>query len=106
MLHDDRGKFAKGNDSAKAEKKAARNARNKPLSQRTSELRKALLHAVSPTEIAVLIRMVMNKANEEGDVASAKLVLEYLVGRPLEQDLLERIEELEAILEREEEPWK
>ena len=50
-----------------------------------------------------LVQMLVRLANE-GNVAAAKEVLDRCVGRPLEADLLERIEALEAH-RPEEAPW-
>jgi len=35
----------------------------------------------------------------EGDVAAAKVVIERAVGKPIEPDLVERIERIESMLE-------
>ncbi len=78
--------------------KVAKKQRRVPLAKRTAELRKAMLHSISPVELAVLFRMVLHQATEEGDLAAAKLIIEYLVGKPVESDLLERLEELEQMI--------
>jgi hypothetical protein len=52
-----------------------------PFARRTAQLRKALCEAVSAEEMAALGRVLLQKATE-GDMAAAKLLLAYAVGRP------------------------
>src|SRR5262249_30281846 len=52
-----------------------------PFARRTAQLRKALCEAVSAEEMTALGRVLLQKATE-GDMAAAKLLLAYAVGRP------------------------
>ncbi len=66
-----------------------------PYAARVGELRSALLSAVSPGDLAAIAKQLVAAA-KGGDVAAAKVVFERVLGRPLEADILERLEALEA----------
>ena len=66
-----------------------------PYAARVGELRAALLDAVKPGDLAAIARTLVGAA-KSGDVAAAKVVFERVLGRPLEADILERLEALEA----------
>lgn len=68
---DESGRFAEGN----------RLARGNPFNRRMAEMRQAMLNAVSPEDLQDVIRQVVVKARL-GDLAAAKLVLSYVVGKP------------------------
>ncbi len=78
------GRFAPGNTQA----------RGNPFAKRVGELRSALLEAVTPEDIREIIRGMVAQA-KAGDVAAAREVLLRVLGRPLEADILERLEALE-----------
>jgi hypothetical protein len=67
------GRFTKGNPGGPGN----------PFARRTAALRKAMVEAVSEEDICEIVQ-VMKKKAKEGDVAAAKLVLSYVVGRPAE----------------------
>ena len=90
--HRNDGRFAPGNRAATG------NKRPTGLSQRVAKLRKAIVAAVTPADIAKIMRELMDMA-KCGNLAAARLVLEYTVGKPVEADLVERLDELEALLE-------
>ena len=69
-----------------------------PYAARVAELRSALLEAVTPGDLAAIVRSLVQAARS-GDVAAAKLVFERVLGRPLEADILDRLEALEQALE-------
>ncbi len=69
-----------------------------PYAARVAELRSALLEAVTPGDLAAIVRSLVQAARS-GDVAAAKIVFERTLGRPLEADILERLEKLEQALE-------
>jgi len=69
-----------------------------PHAARVAELRSALLGAVTPGDLAAIARSLVQAARS-GDVAAAKLVFERVLGRPLEADILDRLEALEQALE-------
>lgn len=78
---EDGGLFAPGNRAGKLFVKGNSLGKGNPNARRQYELRQALLGAAEPRHVEGVYR-VMLKAALEGDVAAAKLVLEYIVGRP------------------------
>lgn len=72
---DRRGRFAKGNQAG----------RGNPVLVRAHALRNAFRDAVDPTEFS-LLAMAMLRQAQKGDVAAARLVLEYCIGRPRQQE--------------------
>jgi hypothetical protein len=66
-----------------------------PHAARVGELRSALLEAVQPADLRAIAQALVASA-KGGDVASAKVVFERVLGRPLETDILARLDELEA----------
>lgn len=69
---DDSGRFAQGNKLAPGN----------PFHRRMAEMRQAMLDAVSPQDVQDVIRQVVVKARL-GDLTAAKLVLGYVVGKPV-----------------------
>ena len=82
------GRFAKGNAGGPGNPYAARVAR----------LRAALLDAVTPEDIDAVARALVRQTRQ-GDVASIRELLSRTLGKPVEADLLERMEALERTLE-------
>ncbi len=68
-----------------------------PYGRRVAELRSALLDAVTPEDVRAIAATLVSAARG-GDVAAAKEVLLRVLGRPVETDLLERLEALEQQL--------
>jgi hypothetical protein len=68
---DEAGKFTKGNKGGPGN----------PFNRRVCELRKLLLEAVGPAELRAMLDAVLAKA-KAGDVAAAKLILQYAIGKP------------------------
>ena len=60
-----------------------------------SKLRAAMLKAVKVGDVKEIIGAMIDKARG-GDVAAAKLLLQYTIGEPQPLDLIERLEQLEA----------
>ncbi|MDH3583870.1 MAG: hypothetical protein OER86_06615 [Phycisphaerae bacterium] len=83
---DAKGRFAKGNAGGPGN----------PHAKQVGQLRSAMLNAVSEEDIARIIATLVDLA-KGGDVQAAKLVLERTLGRPTEADLIERLEQLEAV---------
>ena len=81
------GKFKAGNRAGKGNPHAAKVAR----------LRASMLKAVSPADLAAIIRRLVDAA-KAGDIAAAKIIFERTLGAPLPADILERIEILERNL--------
>ena len=63
--------------------------------KKIARLRQALLDAVSPQDIEEIALTLVEDA-KEGDLGAAKEVLLRVLGKPVEADLIERLEKLEA----------
>src|SRR5271167_4274963 len=70
---DENGHFRKGN----------RGGPGNPFARQIARLRKVLLEAVSEADLVEVIEMLKRKA-KEGDVAAAKLLLSYSIGKPVD----------------------
>lgn len=68
---DDRGRFAAGNKGGPGN----------PFARKVAGLRSAVLDALSPDDLKEIIRRMIEAA-KEGDVAAARIVLAYTVGKP------------------------
>src|SRR6266851_9311801 len=68
---DARGRFAQGN----------RGGPGNPFARQVAGLRQAFLDSATPEDLAVIAQALLDKA-KNGDVAAAKLVLAYLLGKP------------------------
>ena len=66
-----------------------------PYAKRVGQLRSALLNAVSENDMREIIEALVAKA-KEGDIAAARTLFDRVLGKPVEGDLIERIEALEA----------
>ena len=86
---DQHGRFAKGNAGGPGNPYAAKVAR----------LRAALLAAVTEDDVREIVERLVRLAKEGDTVAVRELFLRTL-GRPLEPDILERLESLEAAVQR------
>ena len=81
---DNTGRFTPGNTAGKGNPHAAK----------VAQLRAALLDAVTPSDIAAIIQVLIAKA-KGGDIHAAKIIFDRVLGQPLQADILERIEQLE-----------
>lgn len=90
---DEFGRFVKGN----------RIGKGNPFAKKVARLRAALLGAITPADVRAIIKKLINQART-GDLAAAKEVFDRAVGRPQELDFLEKIEELERIIDAIERP--
>ena len=79
------GQFAPGNPGG----------RGNPHSAAVARLRSALLRAITEGDIEAIVKALIKKA-KEGDVAAAKELLDRTLGKPVEADLIERLEAVEA----------
>ena len=68
-----------------------------PHARRVGALRSAMLAAVTEEDMAAILGKLVELA-KSGSVPAAKEVLDRCLGRTLEQDLLERLEQLEAMV--------
>jgi len=82
---DGRGRFAPGN----------RGGPGNPHAAQVSRLRSALLDAVTPADMRDVVRALVDKA-KGGDVHAASVLFDRVLGKPLEVDIIDRIEALEA----------
>lgn len=78
------GRFAPGNKLG----------RGSPLARKAASLRAALLRAVTPADIHDIARKLIDEALG-GDVPAAREVLDRCLGRPIEWDVLARLDEIE-----------
>ncbi len=83
---DGKGKFVPGN----------RCGHGNPFGGQTAKLRAAMVHAVTPEDMAEIIRRVVANA-KEGDLASAKTVFAYCVGQP-HQEVASDTTDLDAMV--------
>ncbi len=70
---DDRGRFARGNNGGPGN----------PFARRVALLRKLVLEVVSAEDLEAIVRKLVELARE-GDVAAARLVMGYTLGKPAE----------------------
>ena len=68
-----------------------------PFAKKTAQLRAALLNTVTPDDVAVVIKVLIRLARG-GDLVAVKELLDRAVGRPVEADLYEKLENLEHII--------
>ena len=68
-----------------------------PHAKQVGKLRSAMLAAVSDKEMKAVVKKLVELA-KGGNVPAAREVLDRCLGRPVEADLLERLEELEELL--------
>jgi hypothetical protein len=86
---DDFGRFGPGNAGGPGN----------PYTAQVGRLRAALMEAVTEDDLRAVVKALVERA-KAGDVAAARLLLERVLGRPLEADILERIEALEEVAGR------
>ncbi len=68
-----------------------------PLGKRIAQLRAALVEAVSEADMREIAETLARLA-KGGDTIAARILFDRVLGRPLEGDILARIEELEDAL--------
>ncbi len=83
-----RGRFTMGNPGGPGN----------PLAAKVSKLRSALISAISEQDIIDIAEALVRQA-KEGDVTATRELLLRTLGRPVEADLLQRLEEIELKLE-------
>lgn len=84
---DQSGRFAAGNSGGPGN----------PYGRQVAALRQALLEAVTASDMQAIVHKLVEQA-KAGDVQAAKEVLLRVLGKPVEADLLERLELLEERL--------
>jgi hypothetical protein len=86
---DTRGRFAKGNGGGPGN----------PHARAAAQFRATIFEAVKPEDLRAVVEKVVELA-KGGDLMAAKLLFDRTVGPPVEVDLIERIERMEAAVER------
>lgn len=81
------GKFVAGN----------RGGPGNPHARRVARLRAELLRSMTPRDVRQVIEALIAEA-KGGSVPAARELLDRVIGRPLETDILERLEMLEVSL--------
>ena len=82
---DIKGRFAAGNHFG----------RGNPHAKKVASLRTALLAAIKPADIQKITTKLISQA-KSGNMAAIKEILDRTIGKPIEADLIERLELLEA----------
>lgn len=88
MDRNEAGRFVTGNKAAVG--------RRRPHAAQVATLRATLFEAITPDRLQRVVNALIVQA-EEGNVAASRLILEYCLGKPLETDILDRIEALEEV---------
>jgi hypothetical protein len=86
-----RGQFTKGNAGGPGNPHAAA----------VGEYRARLFKAIRGTDIdqaIATVREIMSRGKDSDRLAAARLLLDRAIGPPVEMDLIERLEKLEAVL--------
>tara|TARA_R110002111_G_scaffold189680_3_gene254956 strand:+ start:142 stop:468 length:327 start_codon:yes stop_codon:yes gene_type:complete len=86
---DERGRFASGNPGGPGN----------PHARQVNKLRTAMLNSVTEDDLKKVVKKLVNLAID-GNVPAAKEVLDRCLGKPVEADLIERLDQLEGIIER------
>lgn len=84
VKRDEKGRFLPG----------TRGGKGNPFAAQVNRLRSALLNAVSEKDVIEVVHALLDTA-KGGDVAASKVLFDRVLGKPLEADILERIEALE-----------
>lgn len=84
----EKGRFVPGNKAGKGN----------PYARHIGQLRAALMRAVTPLDVQEIIASLV-KAAKGGDINAARIILERTLGKPLEADIIERLENLESAIE-------
>ena len=85
---DGAGRFAAGNRCAKGN----------PHARQVARLRSALLSAVTCDDIRLIVGKLVEQA-KSGDITAIRELLDRTLGKPLEADVLDKIEQLERVLD-------
>jgi hypothetical protein len=78
---DDKGRYAKGNGGGPGN----------PYARQVAQLRKELLARCTPERLGKIADRMMELA-EEGDVSAAKLIFQYVLGKPLDAVSPDRVD--------------
>lgn len=81
------GRFARGNAGGPGN----------PYAKQVGALRSAMIGAVTPDDLAAVMAKLVTLA-KAGSVPAIREVLDRTLGKPVQADLIERIEELERLV--------
>jgi len=82
---DNRGRFAKGNPGGPGN----------PNARHAAALRSTIREAVTPEDMAEVMRVLLDKA-KAGELAAIRELFDRTIGKPTESELSERLDQLEA----------
>ena len=102
MIHEPTPPFADGRDASGRFTKGNPGGPGNPLAGRLSKLRSALVEAVTEEDIREIAEALVQAA-KGGDMAATRELLLRTLGRPVEADLVERMERIEEMLKAREE---
>lgn len=71
--------------------------RDNPHAKKISQLRAAMIKSITAKDIAAIVEKMTERA-KSGDMAAIRELLDRTLGRPLQADIIERIEALESLL--------
>jgi hypothetical protein len=80
------GRFAAGNSGGPGN----------PHAQHVGRLRSALLSAITPQDMEAIVARLVELA-KAGEMPAIRELLDRVLGKPVEADLIERLEALEAV---------
>ena len=72
-------------------------ARLSPHARKVGQLRSAMLRAMTQADMRAIVAKLVELA-KGGNVQAAKELIDRCIGRPVEADLIARIEELEFLM--------
>jgi hypothetical protein len=81
------GRFAKGNKVGKGN----------PLAARVQKLRAAMLNCVTTKDVKDVVAVILKQA-KAGDLVACRELLDRCLGKPLEADVLDKIQQIEEVL--------
>ena len=82
------GRFAEGNQAAKGN----------PFARQVAHLRTVLLESVTEADLQAIVQKMLGNA-KDGDLAAAKMIFDYCIGRPAEMVNPDALEADEAALQ-------
>jgi len=85
---DAQGRFTSGNKLG----------RGNPFAARVAKLRAELLKAVTPADIRAVARKLIKQA-KTGDLPAIRELLDRVLGKPLETDVFDKLENLERLVD-------
>ena len=98
-MHDDTAPTLDGRDANGRFAPGNRGGPGNPHAKKVAQLRSALLETVTVDDMkAVMLKLVATA--RDGDLPAIKEMFERVLGKPIEADLMERLDALEELLTR------